>query len=245
MSRESTWGHEMSENLLTVKELDVTRGGSLVLRDVSLFAEKGEIIALIGPNGAGKSTLFGAILGLYKISKGTIEFAGRQLKGMSTTKISELISLVPQEFATFPFLSVIDNLWISKGTSRQQVLADKIFDIFPVLREKKDQEAWSLSGGQRQMLSIGIGLIRKSQVLMLDEPTLGLSPVNVDRILTAIKKISEDFRLTIVISDQTPRVLDVANRVYVMEGGQIRIHGTAEELRNDERITKVYLGMAI
>ncbi|MCX6260608.1 MAG: ABC transporter ATP-binding protein [Bacteroidia bacterium] len=243
--KEYMWENRVSNILLNIHELDVMRGGTLILRDINLNIEHGEIVALIGPNGAGKTTLFGSIMGLYKITKGNVDLFGKSLKGMNPIKISKLISLVPQELATFPFLTVLENLWIAKGSSKQEVLNDEIFNIFPVLKARKDQEAWSLSGGQRQMLAISIGLLRKSKLLILDEPTLGLSPINLERILKTIKDISKNFHLSILISDQTPRVLDVAHRVYVIEGGQIRMQGNAQELKTDERIIKVYLGMDI
>ena len=235
----------MPEILLETKALDVMRGGVPVVRDINMKVEKGETIALIGPNGAGKTTLFGAIMGLYKVAGGSVVYAGQQIHKMKTKKISKMISMIPQESATFPFLSVLDNLWIAKNASKKEVLEDEVFDLFPILREKMHQESWSLSGGQRQMLAIAMGLLRRSQLLILDEPTLGLSPVNVGIMLDIIKRINCERGITVLISDQTPRVLDVAERVYVLEGGQVRIEGRSEDLKTDDRIVKVYLGMAV
>jgi len=246
MSIGYVWGNQsMPEILLETKRLDVMRGGVPVVRDINMKVAKGETIAVIGPNGAGKSTLFGAIMGLYKIAGGNIVYAGQQIQKMKTKKISKMISMIPQESATFPFLSVLDNLWIAEDVSKKKVLEDEVFDLFPILREKMDQESWSLSGGQRQMLAIAMGLLRRSQLLILDEPTLGLSPVNVGIMLDIIKRINCERGITVLISDQTPRVLDVAERVYVLEGGQIRIEGRSEDLRTDDRIIKVYLGMDV
>jgi branched-chain amino acid transport system ATP-binding protein len=153
--------------------------------------------------------------------------------------------MIPQEFATFPFLTVLENLWISKNSSRRKAMTDEIFQIFPALQEKINQEASTLSGGQRQMLALGMGLARKCDILLLDEPTLGLSPLMTQRILNSIKEISDRFKLSVLISEQTPLVLNISDRVYVLEGGQIRIQGASQELKKDERIRKVYLGMAV
>ncbi len=235
----------MSETLLQIRDLDVIRGGVLVLRNISLDIKRGEIVALIGPNGAGKSTLFGSLMGLYKFPKGSIEFAGKKIHVEQIREISKQICLIPQELATFPFLTVFENLWIAKGVSKQKVINDEIFELFPVLFERRNQEACTLSGGQRQMLALGMGLVRKSDLVMLDEPTLGLAPIMVGLILDTIKKISKNLDLSILISEQTPRILDISDRVYVIEGGEIRLQGKAEDLKKDEKIRKVYLGVQL
>lgn len=236
----------MSGQLFSIKNLGVIRGGVSVLRNVNLSVKTGEVVALIGPNGAGKSTLFGTIMGLHQITDGSIEFSGTTIQSLKTEEISKRISLAPQEEATFPFLTVMENLWIAKGCSKKRDLErDNIFKLFPVLYERKNQLACTLSGGQRQMLALGISLARKTELLLLDEPALGLAPIMVTRILHSVKEISENYRLSILISEQNPRVLDIADRVYVIEGGQIRMEGDAQELKTDERVTKIYLGMAI
>jgi len=231
--------------LLEIRDLTVLRGDVWVLRDIDLNIKRGEVVALIGPNGAGKTTLFETVMGIHKIIKGEIRIEGTSIRGMETEKISRRISMIPQEFATFPFLTVLENLWISQNSSRRKVMADEIFKIFPALQEKIHQEANTLSGGQRQMLALGMGLVRKCDILLLDEPTLGLSPLMTQRILSAIKEISARFKLSVLISEQTPLVLNISDRVYVLEGGQIRIQGASQELKTDERIRKVYLGMAV
>lgn len=235
----------MPDILLEIKDLDVMRGEIPVLRNIHLQVEKGEVIAVIGPNGAGKTTLFESIMGLHKVTKGNIKIANQSIQGIPTEKISRKISLIPQESATFPFLTVLDNLWLAKDSPKRKVITDEIFKLFPPLQEKMYQEASTLSGGQRQMLALGMGLVRKSELLMLDEPTLGLSPLMTQRILSSVKEISEKFGLSVLISEQTPLVLDISDRVYVIEGGQIRMQGNSQELKADERIRKVYLGMAI
>ena len=235
----------MADTLLWVKDLKVMRGEILVLRNINLHVKEGEVIALIGPNGAGKTTLLGSIMGLHRIVNGIIRFGGEQIQAMKAGKISNRISLVPQEFATFPFLTVLENFWVAKGSSKREIVRDEIFNLFPVLCGKINQEACTLSGGERQMLALGMGVIRNNKLLLLDEPTLGLAPMMVNRILNTIKEISKSHGVSILISEQTPRVLDISDRVYVIEGGQIRMEGEAEKLKTDERIIKVYLGMAV
>jgi len=235
----------MSDTLLWVKDLEVLRGGVLVLRNINLHIKNGEVIALIGPNGAGKTTLFGSIMGLHRIVNGIIRFGGEQIQAMKTGKISNQISLVPQEFAVFPFLTVLENLWVAKGSSKQEIVRDEIFNLFPILYGKRNQEACVLSGGERQMLALGMGIIRNTKLLLLDEPTLGLAPMMANQILNTVKEISKKYKVSILISEQTPRVLDISDRVYVIEGGQIRMEGEAEKLKTDERIIKVYLGMTV
>lgn len=236
----------MNDSLLNIESLHVMRSHVTILRDISLYINEGEIIALLGPNGAGKSTLFGSIMGIHKVTSGYIEFEGRQITGLPPRKLSEQLSFVPQESATFPYLTVLENLWIAtKGKAKNELLEDDIFNVFPVLKNRIHQEACTLSGGERQMLTLGLGLARKTKLLILDEPTLGLAPLLVNRILSAVGQINQAHNLSILISEQTPRVLDNADRVYVIEGGTIRIEGKAEDLKYDVRLRKVYLGMVI
>jgi branched-chain amino acid transport system ATP-binding protein len=233
----------MAEKLLEISELDVVRGDSLILRKINLTVEKGEVVALIGPNGAGKTTLFNSIVGVFKIAGGKIKFDGRYIHNVRQSEITKEISLVPQEGATFPFLTVLENLWVAGDRPKKNLKDDPVLDLFKPLRERLSQEAMTLSGGQRQMLALALGLMRKSKLLILDEPSLGLAPLLVKDILRTITEIRERYGQSILISEQTPQVLDVSERVYVLEGGQIRIEGKSKDLRGDDRIIKVYLGM--
>lgn len=235
----------MENTLFSIKNLDVMRGQILILRDIELYVNSGEVVTIIGPNGAGKSTLFGSVLGLHKITKGDIILEGKSIANINNKEKTNKIALVPQESAVFPFLTVFENLWIAKRGSRNQVLEDDVFYLFEMLRDKIDQEAYTLSGGQRQMLALAMGMVRKAKLLMLDEPSLGLAPFLVKEIFNTIKNISKKYKQSILISEQTPRVLDISDRVYVIEGGQIRLHGRSEEFKEDERIKKVYLGMEV
>lgn len=235
----------MTIPVLEIRKLRVSRAGVIVLRDISLHVGHGEIVALIGPNGAGKSSLLGAVMGLHQIVSGEIDLTGNSIRGLKPEQISQRISLIPEEGAVFPFLTVMENLWVSKGSSKEALAKDSIFNVFPVLDERRDHEACTLSGGQRQMLALGVGLVRDTAVLLLDEPSLGLAPIMVSRIFDAIARISTQYNLSILVSEQTPRILDIAHRAYVIEGGQIRMEGDAHELKSDERIQKVYLGIEV
>lgn len=231
--------------LLKVEGLEVTLSGVSILRNIDIEIAAGEIVGLIGPNGAGKSTLLGAIMGLHVIQKGSIKLNGNEIHRMRTEEISQLISLTPQEEAVFPFLTVVENLWVAKQEAKKEILNEEVFKIFPMLSEKINQEASTLSGGQRQALAIAISLIRNKSLILLDEPTIGLSPIMVNTIMNTIQRIKNKFGLSIFITEQTPRVLDICDRVYVLEGGEIRMQGLAKELKCDDRICKVYLGMAV
>lgn len=235
----------MPQRLLELENLDVMRGGILILRSINLYVEKGEVIALIGPNGAGKTTLFSSIAGLHKITNGEIKFDNKPIHKARQEEIMQHIALVPQESAVFPYLTVLENLWVALDVPKNTINNHEIFEIFKPLKTKMNQEAITLSGGERQMLALALGLVRKRQLLILDEPTLGLAPLLVKNILRMIREISESFGQSILISEQTPQVLDISDRVYVIEGGQIRIQGKSQELKQDERITKVYLGMSV
>lgn len=235
----------MPKKLLELENLDVARGGILILRDINLYVKKGEVIALIGPNGAGKTTLFSSIVGLHKITNGRIKYDDKLIHEARQEEIVKHISLVPQEAAVFPYLTVLENLWVALDVPKRKIIQHEIFEILRPLKDKMSQEAITLSGGERQMLALAIGLVRKCQLLILDEPSLGLAPLLVKNILKMIREVSESFGISILISEQTPSVLDISDRVYVLEGGQIRIQGKSKELKQDERITKVYLGMSM
>lgn len=235
----------MSHPLFRIEHLDVMRGQIIILREIDLHVDSGEVVTVIGPNGAGKSTLFGSILGLHKIIKGNIFLEDELINKSKRGKITRQIALVPQESAVFPFLTVFENIWIAKKRSKNQVLQDPVFDLFEVLKERLHQEAYKLSGGQRQMLALAMGMVKNPKLLMLDEPSLGLAPVLVQEIFDTVRKMSTQYQQSILISEQTPRILDISDRVYVIEGGQVRLHGRAEEFREDERIRKVYLGMEV
>ncbi|MDQ1397577.1 MAG: branched-chain amino acid transport system ATP-binding protein [Acidimicrobiaceae bacterium] len=232
--------------LLNLDAIHVRRGRASVLSGVSLTVEKGEIVTLMGGNGVGKSTTLRTISGLHPVVSGSITFDGQRIDGATPRQIVRLgISHVPEGRLVFPALTVVENLemgaFTSGGLNKERL--DAILDRLPVLRPLRKAAAGSLSGGQQQMLAIGRGIAARPKVLLLDEPSLGLSPVAVQ----AISKVIADLRnegITVVLVEQNAGLaLDVAERGYVMVDGEIVLSGTTAELQNDERVRRAYLGV--
>jgi branched-chain amino acid transport system ATP-binding protein len=234
--------------MLEVSNLVSGYGKSEVLREISLKVAKGQIVTIIGPNGAGKTTLFRTIFGLLPARKGTVVFEGEDLSKLSPlARIQRGIALVPQGRAVFPDLSVLENMemgaYTVKDKKQVQETMEKCYHLFPVLRERMKQRAGTLSGGEQQMLVIARALMSKPRFLMLDEPSLGISPRLVKEIFKTIDAINKDRNLTICLVEQNANIaLKHGHFGYVMEGGQIRISGSTQELMNDERVKHAYLG---
>lgn len=234
--------------MLEVSDLVSGYGRSEVLREISLKVAKGQIVTIIGPNGAGKTTLFRTIFGLLPARKGTVVFEGEDLSKLSPlARIQRGIALVPQGRAVFPDLSVLENMELGAYTVKDkkqiQETMEKCYHLFPVLRERMKQRAGTLSGGEQQMLVIARALMSKPRFLMLDEPSLGISPRLVKEIFKTIDAINKDRSLTICLVEQNANIaLKHGHFGYVMEGGQIRISGATQELMNDERVKHAYLG---
>ena len=234
--------------MLEVSDLVSGYGKSEVLREINLKVVKGQIVTIIGPNGAGKTTLFRTIFGLLPVRKGTVVFEGEDLSKLSPlARIQRGIALVPQGRAVFPDLSVLENMemgaYTVKDKKQVQETMEKCYHLFPVLRERMKQRAGTLSGGEQQMLVIARALMSKPRFLMLDEPSLGISPRLVKEIFKTIDAINKDRNLTICLVEQNANIaLKHAHFGYVMEGGQIRISGSTQELMNDERVKHAYLG---
>lgn len=219
-----------------------------VLKGVDLKFEPGQIIVLMGPNGAGKSTLIKSIFNLNRVISGRIKFEGDDITKMSTHQLLELgIGYVSQGRINFSILTVEENLLIGAHHTEDKQLVkenlEKIYEEFPVLREKKNQYAFSLSGGQQQMLAIGRALMNNPKLLLLDEPSLGLSPKLVKETFEKIKEINEKFNTTILIVEHNIKsVLNIVDYVYVMMNGQIVAHGDKEKIKKSEVIKEVFLG---
>jgi len=231
--------------LLAVEELDVYYGKAHVLRGVSLHVGQGELIAVIGPNGAGKTTLLSCISGL-KGYRGRIRFRGEELPPSPAAIVGLGIIHCPERRHLFPFMSVYDNLLLGAyrrdrdpGIRRD---LEMVFELFPVLRERRRQLARTLSGGEQQMLAIGRALMGGPELLLLDEPTLGLAPIVRRAISEALRKIN-DQGVTILLAEQNAVfALERAERLYLLETGQIVKEGTPEEFAADEHIRQSYLG---
>lgn len=234
--------------MLKVNKLNVSRGLIPVLWNVSLEVGSGEIVALIGANGAGKTTLLSTIAGLLRPSSGTIIFNGREINNVPPHKIVSLgISFVPEDRKIFAHMSVRENLLLGAYTSRGERSKEKmlkfVYEIFPILKERENQTAITLSGGEQRMLAIARGLMSNPELLMLDEPTQGLSPKLAIDLFNAIKVLREH-GISILLSEQNVYYsLKISERAYIMENGRIILYGSGEELLNNEYIRRAFLGI--
>lgn len=235
--------------MLNVKNIKTYYGNIQALKGVSLEINDGEIVTLIGANGAGKTTTLKTIAGILKPKEGEIQFNSKDITGLPSHKVvSEGIVLVPEGRRVFSKLTVEENL-LAGAYSRKAAKSelekdiDEIYNIFPVLQERKKQFAGTLSGGEQQMLAIGRGLMSKPKLLLLDEPSMGLAPIVVKEIFKVIKDINQNFNMTILLVEQNAKMaLSVASRGYVLEIGHITLKGSAEELKENVNIKKAYLG---
>ncbi len=233
--------------MLEIRGLNAGYGEVQVLWDVSLRVEKGEIVSLIGANGAGKTTTLRSVMGIVKPFRGEIVFNGRDITGLPTHRIVRMgLSLVPEGRHLFPKMTVMDNLRMGAYAvdgSKYRDLLERVFQIFPVLKERKDQLASTLSGGEQQMLAIARGLMSDPQVLMLDEPSLGLAPKIVKRVMKVVSEIREE-GVTILLVEQNAKIsLEISDRGYVLETGRVVLEGGSEELLRNEHVRRAYLGL--
>jgi branched-chain amino acid transport system ATP-binding protein len=219
-----------------------------VLHGVSLTVGAGEFVTLIGSNGAGKTTTLKTIMGLARTQAGQISFLGESLVGCNTPEIAMRgLSMVPEGRGVFPGLSVYDNLrvaatpWFKRGMSLTRDF-ELVFDLFPVLAERRKQLAWSLSGGQQQMLAIGRALVARPKLMLLDEPSLGLAPNLVEQVFNILVKINREGVAILLVEQNAFMALEVSNRGYVIERGKVTIEGSTEMLLNDARVKAAYLG---
>jgi len=233
--------------LLQVEKLSAGYGMTPVLFGVDLEFSAGELVALIGANGAGKSTLLGALSGLVGITGGRVRFADRPITGLRPEMIvaSGLIH-VPQGRRLFGSMTVQRNLVLGAYRRHDRQVQDdlqRILGYFPALRDKLDREAGTLSGGEQQMVAIGRGLMGRPKLLMIDEPSLGLAPNIVDRVMEIVKAINEDGTAVLLVEQDVVLALEIADRGYVLENGRIVMSGPASDLRRDPAIRKAYLGV--
>jgi len=232
--------------MLEVKSLNVSYGEIQVLWDVSLKVDKGEIVALLGSNGAGKTTLLKTIAGLLKPSSGSVNYLNERIDRLPPHKIVEKgIALVPEGRGLFPYMTVYENLLMGAYTQHKgnKEVINWVYEIFPILRERKNQLASTLSGGEQQMLSIARSLMSNPKLLMLDEPSQGLGPKVVLKILDTVKLINERGVTIMLVEQSVPFALELANRIYVIENGRIVHSGRSEEIRDLEDVKKAYLGL--
>ncbi|HAK68778.1 MAG TPA: ABC transporter ATP-binding protein [Treponema sp.] len=235
----------MSE--LEVKDLVVSYGAIKALRGISFTVEKGEIISLIGSNGAGKTTTLHAISNLIKKSSGSITFKGEDITSLAADKIVRMnLIQVPEGRRVFANLSVNDNLMMGAYTRNDKsgIESDKqwVFSLFPRLKERLKQDAGTLSGGEQQMLAMGRSLMSRPELLLLDEPSMGLAPIFVDEIFSIIKKINENGTTILLVEQNAYKALSIADRAYILETGEITKSGNASDLIKDNAVKAAYLG---
>jgi branched-chain amino acid transport system ATP-binding protein len=231
--------------MLKIENLFVNYGGIEAVKGITLEVPDGSIITLVGANGAGKSTTLKAIVGLVKAKSGSITLDGEELLGMPTTDIvTRGITLVPEGRRVFPDMTVLENLkigaYLRKDNLKDDI--DRVYDLFPRLKERSWQAAGTLSGGEQQMLAVGRALMSKPKIIMMDEPSLGLAPIIVQGIFDIIREINKQGTTVLLIEQNANMALKTANYGYVMETGRISLEGSGQELLANEQVKELYLG---
>ena len=240
----------MASRILHFQDVELYYDRVYALRGVTLELEEGETIALIGANGAGKSSILRAITGLSRIDSGSISFRGERIDGRDTARIVEMgIAIVPEGRRVFPYMSVKDNLLMGAFTRRDKAeirqTLESILERFPRLKERYRQVAGTLSGGEQQMLVIGRALMARPQLLLLDEPSLGIAPKLVQDIARSIIRINREDGVSVLLVEQNSRMaLSISHRAYALTTGNVVVSGESRELLNDPRIKDAYLGGA-
>ena len=229
--------------LLDVAGLSVSYGGVRAVRDSSLRVEEGEAVALLGPNGAGKSSTLRAIVGLVK-SSGQVTFRGTSISGLACERIVALgLTLVPEGRRLFPQLTIHENLMLAaRNRKAAQPTYDKLLERLPILAERRNQPAGTLSGGEQQQVAIARALMSQPDLLLIDEPSLGLAPTLVDRVYDILDELKADGLSMLIVEQEVIRVLNFADRAYAMANGTIVMSGSAAELRDSEDVKHFYLG---
>ena len=233
--------------MLTIKDLEVYYGVIQAIKGVSFEVNQGEVIALIGANGAGKTTILHTITGLLAPKNGSVVFEGKELTKMPAHKIVSLgMAHVPEGRRVFADLSVYENLrmgaYTRKDRNEIEETLEKVYQRFPRLKERRNQMAGTLSGGEQQMLAMGRALMSKPKILLMDEPSMGLSPIMVNEIFSIIQEVSDSGTTVLLVEQNAKKALSIADRGYVLETGNIVLEGKAADLLNNDSIKKAYLG---
>ena len=233
--------------MLEIKDLEVYYGMIQAIKGISFEVNEGEVIALIGANGAGKTTILHTISGLIAPKKGSITFEGQEITKIPAHKIVENgLAQVPEGRRVFPSLSVLQNLKLGAYTRKDKKEIDDtlkmIYERFPRLEERKNQPAGTLSGGEQQMLAMGRALMSKPRIILMDEPSMGLSPIFVNEIFDIIKQVSASGTTVLLVEQNAKKALSIANRGYVLETGKIVLEGDAKMLLDNDQVKKAYLG---
>ena len=237
----------MSTTLLKVSGLKVAYGGIQAVKGVSFEVSQGELVSLIGANGAGKTTTLKAITGTQTVAAGDIEFMGKPIKGQGAWDlVKQGLVMVPEGRGTFTRMTITENLqmgaFVRNDKAQIELDIEKVFGIFPRLKERATQLAGTMSGGEQQMLAMGRALMANPKVLLLDEPSMGLSPIMVDKIFEVVADIHGRGTTVLLVEQNASRALGLADRGYVMESGEITMTGEAKALLNDPKVRAAYLG---
>ncbi len=235
------------KDIFVIEDLSFAYGQISALKNINISVKKGEIVSLVGANGAGKTTLLRVISALEKHQKGKIFFNAKDISSYNSVKRVKMgIAQVPEGRGLFNILSVEDNLLMGAYLRSDDEIGEDIeyvYNLFPVLREKKDHYAGTLSGGQQQMLSVGRALMSRPEILLLDEPSMGLAPIIVEDIFEVLEELRKKGVTIFLVEQNAYLALEISDRAYVLENGEIVISGNSKELINDERIKEAYLGV--
>jgi branched-chain amino acid transport system ATP-binding protein len=237
----------MTKTLLKISGLKVSYGGIQAVKGIDFEVQEGELVSLIGSNGAGKTTTMKAITGSLPINDGDIEYLGKSIRGQGPWDlVKQGLAMVPEGRGVFTRMTIIENLQMGAfiRSDKPEILADidKMFAIFPRLKERRDQLAGTMSGGEQQMLAMGRALMSRPKVLLLDEPSMGLSPIMVDKIFEVIRDVYAQGVTVLLVEQNASRALGIANRGYVMESGLITMTGDAKIMLHDPKVRAAYLG---
>jgi branched-chain amino acid transport system ATP-binding protein len=237
----------MAEVLLKIKGLKVAYGGIQAVKGVDFEVRSGELVSLIGSNGAGKTTTMKAITGSLPINEGDIEYLGKSIRGQGPWDlVKQGLAMVPEGRGIFTRMTILENLQMGAyiRDDKAEILLDieKVFGIFPRLKERKDQLGGTLSGGEQQMLAMGRALISRPKVLLLDEPSMGLSPIMVDKIFEVVRDVYAQGVTVLLVEQNASRALSIADRGYVMDSGLITMTGDAKTMLKDPKVRAAYLG---
>ena len=237
----------MSETLLKVSGLKVAYGGIQAVKGVDFEVRAGELVSLIGSNGAGKTTTMKAITGLLPMNEGDIQYLGQSIRGKGAWDMVRTgLAMVPEGRGVFTRMTIIENLQMGAHIRNDKAGiaedVERIFGIFPRLKERKDQLAGTMSGGEQQMLAMGRALMSRPKLLLMDEPSMGLSPIMVDKIFEVVRDVHEQGVTILLVEQNASRALEIADRGYVMESGLISMSGAARDLLTDPRVRAAYLG---
>ena len=237
----------MSATLLKVTGLKVAYGGIQAVKGVDFEVREGELVTLIGSNGAGKTTTMKAITGTLPLNGGDIEYLGQSIKGKGAWDlVRQGLAMVPEGRGVFTRMSITENLQMGAyiRNDKAEIAADleKVFGIFPRLKERKDQLAGTMSGGEQQMLAMGRALMSRPKVLLMDEPSMGLSPIMVDKIFEVVREVYAQGVTILLVEQNASRALQIADRGYVMESGLITMSGDAKQMLSDPKVRAAYLG---